>query len=57
MIGYRKIWLISMLTVAALIAGPAVVMVTADRQNPGQSPTELLLFYANDVRGEIAPCG
>lgn len=56
MITYRQIWFISLLAAAALLAGPAVGMAPADRQHNNRA-AEMLLFYSNDVRGEIEPCG
>ncbi len=29
----------------------------ADAAEEGKGPAELLLFYSNDVRGELEPCG
>ncbi|ADH85396.1 hypothetical protein DaAHT2_0692 [Desulfurivibrio alkaliphilus AHT 2] len=57
MINTPKVWLAALLAMAAVFAGPAVTLTTADRQSPAQSTTDLLLLYSNDVRGEIEPCG
>ena len=45
------------LSALLLLAGSLLLSTSQVSAAPPESPAELTIFYSNDVRGELEPCG